>query len=180
MIPPTLLEHHYAASYFHAKNRVSFTPKPRQNIFWVDDWCGFLTTNGHCFLGDGFNFLNTLQGTNISHLGNRKIIFKMPVLGDMLVPWRVSIHYYWFLLTSLTLQKWFNVWTRTKMCSTWVADKRTTSFMEVFSTFFFPFGILWGKQTKIIFLRFMILGEIPPVKNTKRVFFGFENTSWSF
>jgi len=32
----------------------------------------------------------TLQGTNISHLGKRKIIFKMPFLGDMLVPWRVS------------------------------------------------------------------------------------------
>ena len=31
----------------------------------------------------------TLQGTNISHLGNRKIIFNMPFLGDMLVPWRV-------------------------------------------------------------------------------------------
>ena len=33
----------------------------------------------------------TLQGTNISHLGKRKIIFKMPFLGDMLVPWRVSL-----------------------------------------------------------------------------------------
>ena len=33
----------------------------------------------------------TLQGTNISHLGKRKIIFKMPFLGDMLVPWRVYI-----------------------------------------------------------------------------------------
>ena len=33
----------------------------------------------------------TLQGTNISHLGKRKIIFKMPFLGDMLVPWRVII-----------------------------------------------------------------------------------------
>ena len=32
----------------------------------------------------------TLQGTNISHLGKRNIIFKMPFLGDMLVPWRVS------------------------------------------------------------------------------------------
>ena len=31
----------------------------------------------------------TLQGTNISHLGKRKIIFKMPFWGDMLVPWRV-------------------------------------------------------------------------------------------
>ena len=33
----------------------------------------------------------TLQGINISHLGKRKIIFKMPFLGDMLVPWRVII-----------------------------------------------------------------------------------------
>ena len=31
----------------------------------------------------------TLQGTDISHLGKRKSIFKMLFLGDMLVPWRV-------------------------------------------------------------------------------------------
>ena len=31
----------------------------------------------------------TLQGINISHLGKRKIIFKMPFFGDMLVSWRV-------------------------------------------------------------------------------------------
>ena len=31
----------------------------------------------------------TLQGINISHMGKRKIIFKMPFLVDMLVPWRV-------------------------------------------------------------------------------------------
>ena len=34
---------------------------------------------------------STLQGTNISHLGKRKIIFKMLFLGDMLVPWRVTM-----------------------------------------------------------------------------------------
>jgi len=33
---------------------------------------------------------DTLQGINISHRGKRKIIFKMPFLGDMLVPWRVK------------------------------------------------------------------------------------------
>ena len=32
----------------------------------------------------------TLQGINISHLGKRKIIFKMPFLGDMLLPWRLA------------------------------------------------------------------------------------------
>ena len=39
---------------------------------------------------------STLQGTNISHLGKRKIIFKMPCLGDMLVPRRVH-HTKWFI-----------------------------------------------------------------------------------
>ena len=38
----------------------------------------------------GWNSLwTTLQGINISHLGKRIIIFKMPFLVDMLVPWRV-------------------------------------------------------------------------------------------
>ena len=32
----------------------------------------------------------TLQGTNISHLGKRKIIFKIPFWGDMLVPWKTT------------------------------------------------------------------------------------------
>ena len=42
----------------------------------------------------------TLQGINISHLGKRKIIFKMLFLGDMLVPWRVYVLFFknWFYL----------------------------------------------------------------------------------
>ena len=36
-------------------------------------------------------WVDTLQGINISHLGKRKIIFKMPFLGDMLVPWRIFL-----------------------------------------------------------------------------------------
>jgi len=32
----------------------------------------------------------TLQGTNISHLGKRTIIFKTSLGKDMLVPWRVK------------------------------------------------------------------------------------------
>ena len=38
-----------------------------------------------------FGGVVTLQGINISHLGKRKIIFKIPFLGDMLVPWRVTL-----------------------------------------------------------------------------------------
>ena len=33
--------------------------------------------------------VSTLHGIDISHLGKRKIIFKMPFWGDILVPWRV-------------------------------------------------------------------------------------------
>ena len=39
-------------------------------------------------------YIYTLQGTNISHLGKRNIIFKVPFWGDMLVPWRVYIYIY--------------------------------------------------------------------------------------
>ena len=41
----------------------------------------------HCRVVELWNY--TLQEINISHLGKRKIIFKMPFWGDMLVPWRV-------------------------------------------------------------------------------------------
>ena len=37
------------------------------------------------------SYTSTLQGINISHLGKRKIIFKMPFLGDMLVSWGVFL-----------------------------------------------------------------------------------------
>ena len=50
---------------------------------------GFLVVRMGSFLGA--LGLNTLQGINISHLGNRKIIFKIPFWGDMLVPWRVYL-----------------------------------------------------------------------------------------
>ena len=46
---------------------------------------------------------DTLQGINISHLGKRKIIFKMPFLGDMLVPWRAVM---WFQFMTLVQSIW--------------------------------------------------------------------------
>ena len=39
------------------------------------------------------NRSGTLQGINISHFGKRKIIFKMPFFGDMLIPWRVIFNH---------------------------------------------------------------------------------------
>ena len=46
----------------------------------------------------------TLQGINISHLAKRKIMFKMPCLGDMLVSWRVyHLESRWRNLTCLGL-----------------------------------------------------------------------------
>ena len=41
-----------------------------------------------------FGAMLTLLGTNISHLRKRKIIFKMPFWGDMLVPWRVFFGFF--------------------------------------------------------------------------------------
>jgi len=41
-------------------------------------------------IGCGIQMPNYFQGINISHLGKRKIIFKIPFLGDMLVPWRIT------------------------------------------------------------------------------------------
>ena len=54
-----------------------------------------LPSRWYCFFGSEIMLspfeLVTLQGINISHLGKRKIIFKMSFLGDMLVPWRVLL-----------------------------------------------------------------------------------------
>ena len=57
----------------------------------------------------------TLQGINISHLGKRKIIFKMPFLGDMLVPWRVVL--------------WWSFWRITEGCWHDKAEKRLDIFV---------------------------------------------------
>ena len=59
-------------------------------------WCKARTQNPYLWPQTKTRVLHlgsryTLQGINISHLGKRKIIFKMPFLGDMLVPWRVYI-----------------------------------------------------------------------------------------
>ena len=53
---------------------------------------GRILEKGHCYPGKGAIHL-TLQETNISHLGKRKIILKTPLVGDMLVPWRVYSMY---------------------------------------------------------------------------------------
>ena len=54
---------------------------------------GFFASDrrGKCQQIAAFADGNSLQGMNISHLGKRQIIFKMPFLGDMLVPWMVMV-----------------------------------------------------------------------------------------
>ena len=47
---------------------------------------------------------NYLQGTNISHLGKRKIIFKSDFWWDMLVPWRVPL-----LQVIMEVEKWLQM-----------------------------------------------------------------------
>ena len=54
---------------------------------------GFLASarRGKCQQIAAFADGGLLQGINISHLGKRQIIFKMPFLGDMLVSWMVMV-----------------------------------------------------------------------------------------
>ena len=80
-------------------------PKEKINTWWT-----FL-----CF---------TLLGTNISHLGKRKIIFKSALGWDMLVPWRVvtSIHFLisWTIsLCNIYLIFYLCISTR-EACSVWL------------------------------------------------------------
>jgi len=74
---PTTLHHNPGVSTKTLRGanvcRAPFDPKGRDDMGWKS------------------HLLVTLQETNISHLGKRKIIFKMPFLGDMLVPWRVVV-----------------------------------------------------------------------------------------
>ena len=58
---------------------------------WLWFWAEKLAFQSGMFLPafGPYKDIVTLQGINISHLGKRKIIFKMPFWGDMLVPWRV-------------------------------------------------------------------------------------------
>ena len=44
-----------------------------------------------------------LRRTNISHLGKRKIVFKVPWEKDMLVPWRVNEFCFLILMVALSL-----------------------------------------------------------------------------
>ena len=49
----------------------------------MDNWGNFYQQNLN---------LTTLPGTNMSHLGKRKTIFKNALVGNMLVPWSVHLH----------------------------------------------------------------------------------------
>ena len=89
---------------FHGYGQILLYRRTRSSrhlsLFWGYLWNRGSTSGGWHWIVSLYGFQTcsgkknmekyTLQGTNISHLGKRKIIFKMPFLGDMLVPWRVS------------------------------------------------------------------------------------------
>ena len=68
--------------------------KSNCEAFWAKSGSSVWSTDGQGFFHQNLSRQcgwYTLQGINISHLGKRKIIFKMPFLGDMLVSWRVFV-----------------------------------------------------------------------------------------
>ena len=82
------------------------TPVPTWKIHETKIPCKFHAIKQH------MKKTSTLQGINISRLGKRKIIFKMPFWGDMLVPWRVlSLGQGWSIL-----DKGVNFWDKGVNC----------------------------------------------------------------
>ena len=75
---------------------------------------------------------DTLQEINISHLGKRKIIFKMPFWRDMLVPWRVFV---WLFSSTW----WLFGQTKNSNCPKCSCIQKHHRSPQVF----FPFQILW-------------------------------------
>ena len=71
----------------------------------------------------------TLQGINISHLGKRKIIFKMPFLGDMLVSWRVIVLLQLFLFLTNRYSNFTNLSFLLQVVVPWVCLKRFINFV---------------------------------------------------
>ena len=101
----------------HCWNQGSDRPNPDRQI----GQCALPGVTGNFCWGSPFdgkftsNFkTNTLQGINTSHLGKRKIIFKMPLWGDMLVPWRVTSVCILRITTELTLALLGTLGCRTK------------------------------------------------------------------
>ena len=79
----------------------------------------------------------TLQGINISHLGNRKIIFKMPFWGDMLVSRRVYIWLYIhtqfrFLATTVEWPKLIGTFNNMSCLTSYCSNNK----MEIAQPFF--------------------------------------------
>ena len=97
----------------------------------------------------------TLQGIHISHLGKRKIIFKMPFCGDMLVPWRVLHSYigdYNKLLQGYLLSNQYNKMSATGFQRCWFAFCSGEADVFIFQNQFDQLlcsitGLWFGSQT---------------------------------
>ena len=67
-------------------SRVEFGMEPKKASMGLVDLPTFAISYHYHYKQPNVG-IDILQGTNISHLGKRKIIFKMPFWGDMLVFW---------------------------------------------------------------------------------------------
>ena len=94
----------------------------------------------------------TLQGINISHLGKRKIIFKMPFLGDMLVSWRVIVLLQLFLFLTNRYSNFANLSFLLQVVVPWVCLKRFINFVVdrniAHSNKFTNHPLAWPKEEK--------------------------------
>ena len=116
--------------------------------FWPE-WSGFFPKGKDRGKNYSKNF--TLQGINISHLGKRKIIFKMHFWGDMLVPWRVSLLDLWggWKKTQTYSTKWCWKMVMNPMVeavknspTTQTKEERSVAILHVFAN---PYASRWKK-----------------------------------
>ena len=123
MNPKNHCNHQVAIRHFKAHVKIRFFA-----FFWF--FQNGISLN-HLLISRG-----TLQGINISHLGKRKIIFKMPFLGDMLVPWRVLLQPFFDHQPPTFSRSWVSKHSLHWHLAVWkITDSVTVWFHELFVLF---------------------------------------------
>ena len=89
-------------------------------------------------------------GINISHFGKRRIIFKMPFLGDMLVTWRVISHNYKDLFSGWLRENTGYISSGGGIAGVSPFNSHWKSEIDFFSNAYFPVIVVWREGSLIL------------------------------
>ena len=156
--PPGFVQHIFKMDLYlsnpHGQQLCPAVPRALDvTVVWKKSTCGFEI--GECCSRIFCVVQFTLQGTNISHLGKRKIIFKSALVGDMLVPrreyqlWKTNQNPNWWFQKKIifTPNPWGNdpFW-RSRMFHSWVETQPPTRIL--WGLFFTPHLAGWNQTEK--------------------------------